>query len=201
MHEIRPTRRALLRHWLSLGVVSAVPALALAPARAQDAPLALTPSCDDAAETPSLTEGPFYTPGSPMRRTLVAGGGPGERIMLMGLVLARDCRPLGNAIVDLWHAGPDGRYDNDGYDFRGHQLTDSQGRFWFDTVVPGLYGGRTRHYHVKVQPPGARLLTTQLYFPDEPRNGSDWLFEPALVMTLTRADDGRLARFDFVVDV
>lgn len=199
MQEIRPTRRALLQQWLSLGVASAVPVLALTPARAQT-PLAITPSCEDGDETPSLTEGPFYTPASPMRRNLVAEGEPGERITLMGLVRAPDCRPLANALVDLWHAGPDGRYDNKGYRFRGHQLTDGEGRYWFETVMPGLYGGRTRHYHVKVQPPTAQLLTTQLYFPDEPRNRSDWLFEPALTMRLTSADDGRVARFDFVID-
>jgi N-hydroxyarylamine O-acetyltransferase len=42
-----------------------------------------------------------------------------------------------------------------------------------ETVVPGLYPGRTRHIHVKVQRPGGSILTTQLYVPDEPRNATD----------------------------
>ena len=47
----------------------------------------------------------------------------------------------------------------------------------FETIVPGKYPGRTRHYHVKVQAPGRSILTTQLYFPGEPGNDGDRIFE------------------------
>ena len=49
-------------------------------------------------------------------------------------------------------------------------------------MKPGLYTGRTRHIHVMVQPEGGEVLTTQLYFPGEPGNEADPLFDPALLM-------------------
>ena len=53
------------------------------------------------------------------------------------------------ALVELGHADENGNYDNGGYRLRGHQLTDAEGRWWFDTIVPGLYLGRTRHLDLK----------------------------------------------------
>jgi protocatechuate 3,4-dioxygenase beta subunit len=52
---------------------------------------------------------------------------------------------------------------------------------------------------VKVQPRDGSVLTTQLYFPGEPKNRSDGLFRKELLMR-TAKNEGRLAgRFDFVV--
>ena len=45
------------------------------------------------------------------------------------------------------------------------------------------------------------MLTTQLYFPDEPANRRDGLFRPELAMRITEAPDGLAARFDFVLDM
>ncbi len=53
-----------------------------------------------------------------------------------------------------------------------------------------FYPGRTRHYHVKVQAPGSRLLTTQLYFPNEPANLRDGLFRRELLMEVADAGMG-----------
>ena len=64
-----------------------------------------------------------------------------------------------------------------------------------------LYSGRTRHYHVKVQAPGSRLLTTQLYFPNEPTNRRDGLFQRELLMRVADAGDGLTGRFDFVLNI
>ena len=74
-------------------------------------------------------------------------------------------------------------------------------RFRFHTIVPALYPGRTRHYHVKVQVLGSRLLTTQLYFPNEPRNLRDGLFQRELLMRVADAGEGLAGRFDFVLNV
>jgi protocatechuate 3,4-dioxygenase beta subunit len=66
--------------------------------------------------------------------------------------------------------------------------------------MPGLYPGRTRHFHVKVQAAAeSPVLTTQFYFPDEPRNGEDDLFRPELLMQVVPGDDALLARFDVVL--
>lgn len=84
---------------------------------------------------------------------------------------------------------------------RGHQFTDAKGRFRLRTIVPAAYEGRTRHIHVKVQPKGGRTLTTQLYFPGEPKNAKDGLFRKDLLMR-TAKDAGEVAgRFDFVLDL
>ena len=80
-------------------------------------------------------------------------------------------------------------------------FTDEQGRYRFRTIQPGPYPGRTRHYHVKVQAPGQRLLTTQLYFPGEPANARDDFFHRELLMRVAGPGDGLAARFDFVIDM
>jgi protocatechuate 3,4-dioxygenase beta subunit len=67
--------------------------------------------------------------------------------------------------------------------------------------VPAIYPGRTRHYHVKVQAPGSSLLTTQLYFPDEPANRRDSLFQRELLMRVANSDEGLDGRFEFVLNI
>jgi protocatechuate 3,4-dioxygenase beta subunit len=52
-----------------------------------------------------------------------------------------------------------------------------------------------------VQAPGKPVLTTQLYFPDEPANGRDGLFRPELAMRVAHAEDGYMAQFDVVLDL
>jgi protocatechuate 3,4-dioxygenase beta subunit len=145
--------------------------------------------------TPRQTEGPFFTPNSPLRTSLVESGSKAPRFLVSGRVLSPDCKPVANALVDLWHADEEGEYDNRGYRYRGHQFTDAQGRYRFETIVPALYPGRARHYHVKVQPKGGRLLTTQLYFPGDPGNSRDGLYRRELEMK-TKPGEGD---FDFVV--
>jgi hypothetical protein len=71
----------------------------------------------------------------------------------------------------------------------------------FETIVPGKYPGRTRHYHVKVQAPGRSILTTQLYFPGEPGNDSDGIFDPTLLLDIPLGRGPNLARYDFVLDL
>ena len=167
------------------------------PARAQT-PLAPTPACEDDDEpTPAQTEGPFFTPNSPERANLREPGMDGTPIVLTGYVLSRSCRPLPGVLVELWHADASGEYDNEGFRLRGHQFTAADGSYRFETIVPGIYSGRTRHYHVKYQAENRPVLTTQLYFPDEPANRRDGIFRPELVMMVA---DGT-ARFDAVLDV
>jgi protocatechuate 3,4-dioxygenase beta subunit len=163
--------------------------------------LAPTPSCHDGDEpTIRETEGPFFKPRSPERSDLLEANTKGTRIELSGFVLTRSCRPLRGAVIDLWHADENGEYDNIGFRYRGHVITSADGAFRFRTIVPALYPGRTRHFHVKVQAPGSRLLTTQLYFPNEPANLRDGLFKRELLMRLVDAGDGLAGRFDFILN-
>jgi protocatechuate 3,4-dioxygenase beta subunit len=117
------------------------------------------------------------------------------------MVVTRGCRPVANALVDFWQCDDAGTYDNVGYRLRGHQFTDARRVYRLETIVPGVYPGRTRHIHVKVQAPRQPVLTTQLYFPNERRNDRDRIFDPELLMKVSDAADGRQGRFDFVLDL
>ena len=161
-----------------------------------------TPACEDDDDlTPAAIEGPFYKPKSPNRASLWEPGLSGARIVLAGQVFSRTCKPVSRALLDFWHADDTGDYDNVGFRFRGHQYADAEGRYRLETVVPGEYGFRTRHFHVKVQAPNSRILTTQLYFPGEPRNGKDFLFRPELLMSVNDTKDGKHATFNVVLNV
>lgn len=147
--------------------------------------------------TAPQTEGPFFKPKSPERGSLLEkSDSKGERMLLTGVVLSRSCKPVANALLDFWHADAAGEYDNDGFRFRGHQFSDTEGRFRLETILPARYTGRARHIHVKVQAPGRRILTTQIYFPGDSSNRRDPLFRDDLAMRRT----GGEGRFDFVID-
>jgi protocatechuate 3,4-dioxygenase beta subunit len=169
----------------------------LAPSRS----LAPTPACGDEDDiTPEQTEGPFFTPDSPERRSLREPGIGGEPLTVSGFVLSTACEPVAGALLDFWQCDDAGEYDNEGYRLRGHQFAGDDGSFRLETIRPGLYPGRTRHIHVKVQAPGRPVLTTQLYFPGEPANATDGIFDPALVMDFDPAD-GQRASFTFVLQM
>jgi protocatechuate 3,4-dioxygenase beta subunit len=171
-----------------------------AEAAAEAGTLQVTPACDDHDEpTIPETEGPFYTPNTPRRSNLVTTGVSGVALLLTGDVVDTSCRPIRGALLDFWQADANGQYDNDGFRLRGHQFADASGRYALRTIVPGLYPGRTRHIHVKVQRPHGRILTTQLYFPGEPRNRTDSIFDSSLLMDIRRAGRGRRAQFRFVL--
>ena len=161
-----------------------------------------TPACSDiAAATPSQTEGPYYKPNAPERASLLEPNSAGTKLIVTGYVLTTDCQPVAGAWLDFWQADDQGRYDNVGYALRGHQFADETGRYYLETVLPGLYPGRTRHIHVKVQAPNQPVLTTQLYFPDEAQNAADGIFDPALIVNLQVTPKGKVATFNFILDI
>ena len=161
-----------------------------------------TPACADIDDiTPPQTAGPFYKPRSPERKSLLEPGIQGSRIVLEGNVRSTKCKPVQGALVDFWQADGNGAYDNAGYRLRGHQFSDGAGRYRLDTVVPGVYPGRTRHFHVRVQAPNRPIVTTQLYFPGEPENKRDVIFNPKLVIALRGSTGAKAASFDFVLDI
>ena len=197
MTDTFPTRRSIL----TTGALAASGFFTLDAALAQ-APLNPTPECHDGdAATLRQTEGPFFKPSSPERADLIEAGMAGQPIELVGFVLTRACRPVANALVDLWQADAKGDYDNSGFRLRGHVRADAEGRYRFATIVPGAYEGRTRHLHVRVAPPAARLLTTQLYFPGEPKNAKDGLFRKELLIRTAKNAGSLAGRFDFVLDM
>lgn len=205
MNEHELTRRRLLELGLALPPVAALFAGADALVRDAGATplLAATPTIVDADDpTPELTEGPYFTASSPRRRSIVPAGAAGTRLALSGRVLTTAGKPVARALVDFWQCDARGVYDNAGFRFRGHQLTDARGRYTLATVVPGLYPGRTKHIHVKAQAPRRSVLTTQLFFPGVGGNRADGIFRPECLVTGWRMVNGRrVARFDFVLDL
>lgn len=201
------SRKNLIKAAFFAGTVPLVTGggVAMARDRQADTPgrsLAVTPACHDGDETtiPNI-EGPYFKPDSPLRTNLVDPGMPGTPLTVSGYVFGRDCGPVAGALLDFWQADDNGAYDMGGFTLRGHQFSTAQGGFALTTIVPGLYPGRTRHIHVKVQAPGEPLLTTQLYFPGEPRNRTDAYYDPRLQMTVQQVGAGEQATFDFVLDV
>jgi protocatechuate 3,4-dioxygenase beta subunit len=142
------------------------------------------------------TEGPFFKPSSPERTNLFELGIAGQPLELVGFVLSLSCKPVSGALIDLWQADGKGEYDNSGFRLRGHQFADARGRYRLSSIVQGLYEGRTRHIHVKVQPPTGRLLTTQLYLPGEPKNILDGLFRHELLIRAEKSAGLVVGRFD-----
>ncbi|MFH8725550.1 dioxygenase family protein [Streptomyces termitum] len=198
------TRKTVLKAALAAGMAAPV-ALMGVPALARTmggsgGDLALTPTCDD-GDDPTIPqmEGPYFKPNSPLRSSMPDG--PGTRLTVSGYVFGRSCLPISGVLLDFWQADNNGAYDNTGFKFRGHQFTGADGSYKLTAIVPGLYPGRTRHIHVKVQAPGRPILTTQLYFPNEPRNNTDSIYDPRLLMNVRDGSGGREAAFDFVLDV
>jgi len=162
-------------------------------------------------ETSDNIEGPFYRSGAPLQTDLTEPGLTGTRLTVSGRVFGADCGPLAGALLDVWQANDDGRYDNDGVDdppvgamvLRGRMEADADGKFSFRTILPGRYlnGGQFRpsHIHVKVSAAGHQSLTTQLYFDGDPYNDSDAWFLDTLSMALS--DDGgeKVGSYDFVL--
>ncbi|TMF03461.1 MAG: dioxygenase [Chloroflexi bacterium] len=201
--------KKLVRLGLGVAAAGAIVAAGLAPrVLAQSVPAdaiaqttALTTTIGQTQTlTVSQTEGPYFKTNSPERSALVTDSTQGTLLTVTGQVLAADGTPVANALLDFWQADASGAYDNSGYTLRGHQYTDENGNYTLTTVVPGLYPGRTRHIHVKVQAPGGPTLTTQLYFPGEARNSTDGIFDPSLVLnTQSNTDGTENATFNFVV--
>ena len=146
--------------------------------------------------TARQTEGPFFKTNTPQRNSLLEKGDKNV-LVVSGLVVSAQCKPVTNALLDFWHADELGDYDSQGFRYRGHQFTDAQGRFRLETIVPAEYPGRARHIHVKAQAPGKRVLTTQLYFPNDPGNIRDGLYRRDLEIRDLQKGEGK---FDFVVE-
>src|SRR5215208_1429866 len=101
--------------------------------------------------------GPFYEPGAPVR-TIVGSG-----YVLSGAVLsAEECKPIPNAHIEFWLANPRGEYDDA---HRATVIAGQRGEYRFKSNVPGSYGGRPPHIHVRVRAPGYEELVTQ-HFPE-----------------------------------
>jgi len=109
----------------------------------------------------------------------------GKIAYLGGRVTDTKGNPLRNATVELWQVDGNGVYlhsrggsrEKQDSNFQGYGrfLTDSQGRYFFRTIKPSPYPGRTPHIHMSVSSKGLKKLTTQCYVQGEPKNKQDFI--------------------------
>ena len=169
-----PSRRLVLGSALGSGLYLSVPVL----------------FAEDLTRTPKMTEGPFYPTKLPLDTDndllIINDGitpGLGEITHLTGKVVDLAGKPVNNACVEIWQCDDRGAYLHQGSDngekrdknFQGFGrfVTSSTGEFYFRTIKPVAYPGRTPHIHVKVKRGGKELLTTQLYVAGHPGNDRD----------------------------
>lgn len=141
-------------------------------------------------ETPKQTEGPFYPVDLPLdtdNDLIVVNDALnpalGEITHLSGRILDAKGDPIRNALVEIWqvdhhgvylHQGSD-RHDKRDSNFQGFGrfLTGSTGEYYFRTIKPVAYPGRTPHIHFAVKLKGREKWTTQCYVKGEPQNERD----------------------------
>jgi protocatechuate 3,4-dioxygenase beta subunit len=207
------TRRGLLRGGLALGAAAL-----------------FTPGvfAEQLARTPRMTEGPFYPDKLPLdtdNDLLLVNDAitpaVGEVAHLTGRVLGPGGEPIRGAVVEIWqvdnrgvylHSADSGRRQRDtNFQGFGRCATGTKGEYYFRTIKPVPYTGRTPHIHVKVKKGGKELLTTQLFVNGHPQNRTDMVFagirdliDRELVLVdfkpIKESKVGELsARFDIVV--
>lgn len=143
------------------------------------------------ALTPRQTEGPYYPDHLPLDQDndltqIVGGKAPAGGVVTEfgGRLLNVDGQPLTGAVIELWQAdnqgcyihsrgAPQGKERDPQFQGFGKITTNDKGEYRFRTIKPGLYTGRTRHYHIAVMQNGKRMLTTQLYLAGEAQNERD----------------------------
>jgi len=144
--------------------------------------------------TPWQGEGPFYPDTIPedTDNDLVKNGelsveARGKILILNGILVDLDSHPVNGVSIEIWQTDNNGVYLHSGSFARdimdkqfqgfGRTKTDRNGRFFFRTLVPTEYPGRTPHIHMKLWREGQNVLTTQLYIHNHPQNESDFLFQ------------------------
>lgn len=192
---------------LVLSTLVAGTAASVVPGLARAVPLPLEP-------TPEDDWGPFYPPdwsGEIDADLTRLGGGraEGRPLRLSGRVRDRAGKVVPGAVVEIWQTDARGRYRHPGvpehlrdpgFQGFGRTVADGQGAYAFVTVVPGRYGTRPPHIHLRVAAPGRPEFVTQVYFRGDNREGGLGNLVPPGRDRLTielRADGG--ARFDVVL--
>jgi catechol 1,2-dioxygenase len=172
----------------------------------------------DVKPTEPNTQGPYYRAGAPYRAKITPPLEPGTVLLVKGRVWGHDTRrPLENAVIDIWQANANGRYDNHDsgapvdpavFANRGRLVSDEHGHYEFETVRPGAYEfvpGRMRpaHVHYWVRHPQYRDVVTQLYFKGDSHASGDPFIRASLVVEPhpVKATGGiyEVATFDIVL--
>lgn len=148
---------------------------------------------DELIRTPPATEGPFYPDKLPLdtdNDLLIINDAitpaVGTIAHFGGKILDAKGNPLKNAVIEIWQCDNNGAYLHSGTSNKekqdrnfqgfGRFVTGSSGEYYFRTIKPVPYPGRTPHIHIKVKKGGKDLLTTQCYIEGHPGNATDGIF-------------------------
>lgn len=157
---------------------------------------------DTAKPTEDNILGPYFRDGAPFRAKVTPVLAKGTPLLVRGRVWGFDTKkPLAGAVLDIWQADADGRYDNDDpkkpptkgvYVNRARVLTDETGYYEYETIHPGPYqigpdAWRPAHIHYLVRKAGYANLITQLYFKGDRFNAKDEFIKPSLIIELRSA--------------
>lgn len=211
------SRRAFLRTTSTLGAGLILPAFWNTPGAYAEALTA----------TPRQTEGPFYPDHLPLdtdNDLLIVNDGItpaiGEITHLSGRILDLSGKPLRNVVVEIWQVDANGAYlhsadqnaKNDAnFQGFGRFLTSSTGEYYFRTVKPVPYPGRTPHIHFKLKQKGAEDFVTQCYIKGHANNDRDGVLRrirdakarESVMVDFSPLKDSKLgelaAKFDIVV--
>jgi protocatechuate 3,4-dioxygenase beta subunit len=148
---------------------------------------------EELLRTAAQTEGPFYPDKLPLdtdndliilNNSLTSA--VGTITHLTGKILDSRGEPIRNAVVEIWQCDNNGAYLHTGSDNGGKRdgnfqgfgrfLTGSTGEYYFRTIKPVAYPGRTPHIHYKVKKGNKELLTTQCYIKGHPGNEKDGIW-------------------------
>ena len=136
---------------------------------------------EEMAKTPADYEGPFYpvTRQDDIDNDLIhvkgmAGVAQGDILNLSGRVVNTRGEPQAGLVIEIWQTDPQGRYKHPGdstpgerdpnFQYWGAAVTETDGSYFFKTIVPGAYHPRPAHIHYKVLKDGKLILTSQIYF-------------------------------------
>ena len=164
----------------------------------------INPSCELTLPT---VQGPYYKEGAPIKEGKeFVGETEGEKLVVTGKVMSfPDCHPVNGAVLDFWQADSKGKYDNTDFNLRGKVISEENGNYTLDTILPGSYsqGNITRpaHIHVKAwipENPGNPSLVSQLYFEGDPN--MDIFVKDPLIMKIVDKNGTKFANFDFVLE-
>jgi protocatechuate 3,4-dioxygenase beta subunit len=150
---------------------------------------------EELTRTPAQTEGPFYPNKLPLdtdNDLLIVNDNitpaVGEITHLTGKILDEKGNPVRNALVEIWQCDAKGVYlhtadsgkkkDQQDKNFQGFGrfLTGSSGEYYFRTIKPVPYPGRTPHIHFKIKQGRKELLVTQCYIKGHPGNAKDGIY-------------------------
>ncbi|QJE96096.1 protocatechuate 3,4-dioxygenase [Luteolibacter luteus] len=140
--------------------------------------------------TPKQTEGPFYPVDLPLdtdNDLIILNDGLtpalGSVTHLSGRVTDAKGEPIRNALVEIWQVDHHGVYLHKGssdhekrdanFQGFGRFMTGSSGEYYFRTIKPVAYPGRTPHIHFAVKMKGREKWTTQCYIKGEKQNEAD----------------------------